>query len=95
MLARAESILGRTELLELRLRRARCSPGSAGLRPVDLANILRTSVREMTPFNLPEIRAPAIAEAGTEDVGTGETGRADAVFGDGGAAPGAWPLVNP
>lgn len=84
MLARDDSKLGRTELLELRLRRARCSPGSAGLRPVDLANMLSTSVSEMTPLNLPESRAPAMAEAGTADVGTGDAGIAAATMGDGG-----------
>ena len=93
MLARDESILGRTELLELRLRRARCSLGSEGFRPVDFANMLRMSVNEMTPVSLPERRAPAIADAGTAAVGTGDAGTAAVGTGDcggviGGAAGG-------
>lgn len=85
MLGLAESTLGRTELLELRRRLARCSPGSDGFRPVDLANMLRISVNEMTPVSLPDNRAPAMAEAGTDDpaivAGTAATGT-----GEGGAA---------
>lgn len=73
-LAREESKLGLTELLELRLLLARCSPGSDGFSPVDLANILRTSVRETTPESLPERRAPAIADAGTAAAVTGDGG---------------------
>lgn len=72
-------MLGRTELLELRRRRALCSPGSPGFSPVDFANMLRTSVRETTPVSFPDRRAPAMAEAGTAAAGTGE----------GGAPPGA------
>lgn len=69
MLARFESKLGRIELLELLRRRARCSLGSVGCKPENLANTLRTSVSEITPFNLPEMRVPAIADAGTAAVG--------------------------
>jgi len=54
MLARDESIDGRTELLELRRLLARCSLGSDGLRPVDLANKLRMSVNVTTPVKRPE-----------------------------------------
>jgi hypothetical protein len=86
MLARDESRLGRTELLELRLRRARCSLGSDGCNPVDFANTFRTSVNEMTPVSLPERRAPAMADAGTAAVGTGDAGTAAVGTGDGGAA---------
>lgn len=77
------SRLGRTELLELRRRRARCSPGSVGCRPLDRAKTFRMSVSEMTPVSLPERCAPGIAAAGTEDDGEKmgfESGR-----GDGGA----------
>lgn len=88
-LARDESRLGRTELLELRRRRARCSPGSEGFSPVDRANMLSTSVREMTPLSLPERRAPAMAEAGTAEVGTGDDGAPD------GAGGGGTELVKP
>ena len=86
MLGRCESMLGRTELLELRLRRARSSLGSEGFKPVDFANIFRTSVKEMTPVSLPDKRAPAIADAGTAAVGTGDAGTAAVGTGDAGAA---------
>lgn len=85
ILARDESKLGRTELLELRLRLARCSLGSEGCKPVDFANMFSTSVNEMTPVSLPERRAPAMADAGTAAVGTGEAGTAAVGTGDGGA----------
>src|SRR5512140_2493890 len=61
------SRLGRTELLELRLLRARCSDGSEGRRPLDFANRLRMSVRDTTPVRRPERRAPGSVEAGTDD----------------------------
>lgn len=77
--ALAESMLARIELLELLRRRARWCPGSLGCRPVDLAKVLSISVREMTPLNLPDIRAPIKLDAGT-------TG---AICGDGGAPLGA------
>lgn len=93
ILARDESRLGRTELLELRLRLARCSLGSEGCKPVDFANMLRTSVNEITPVSLPERRAPAMADAGTAAVGTGEAGTAAVGTGDGGAAEGGGPAV--
>ena len=67
-------MLGLMELLELRLRLARCASGSAGWSPVYFANMFRMSVREMTPVSLPDIRAPAMAEAGTAALGTGEAG---------------------
>ena len=67
------SMLGRTELLELLRRLARCSPGSCGCRPVNLANTLRMSVSEMTPLSLPEMLAPASADAGMGDRGMDET----------------------
>lgn len=59
---RAESKLGLTELLELRLLLARCSLGSVGFRPDCLANRFKTSVREMTPVNFPEIRESGMEE---------------------------------
>lgn len=65
MLAREPSMLGRTELLELLRRLARCSPGSEGFMPDDLAKRLRISVRETTPVRRPERLAPGRAEAGT------------------------------
>jgi len=74
MLARDDSKLGRTELLELLRRLALCSPGSAGFNPLNLANMLRMSVRETTPLSFPEMRAPAKAEAGTATAGTGDGG---------------------
>ncbi|KAH6603378.1 hypothetical protein Trco_008153 [Trichoderma cornu-damae] len=64
-----DSTLGRTELLELRRRRTLCSHGSEGCSPVDLANMLRISVSETTPINLPDKRAPAIEAAGTATAG--------------------------
>lgn len=83
ILAREESILGRTELLELLLRLALCSLGSEGRKPVDLANMLRISVSEITPVKRPERCAPGSAEAGTEWVIGGGKGS-----GDCGAEPG-------
>lgn len=73
-LARAESKLGRTELLELLRRLARCSQGSDGCSPVDLAKMFKTSVNDITPVSLPDRRAPAMADAGTAVVGTGDGG---------------------
>jgi len=64
-LDRGPSKLGRTELLLLRRRRARCSPGSAGWRPEDLANRLRISVSDTTPVRRPDRCAPGRAAAGT------------------------------
>lgn len=69
-------MLGLTELLELLLRRARCSPGSVGCSPVDLAKMFSTSVNEITPLSRPEMRAPAMAEAGTLACATGDCGAA-------------------
>lgn len=71
-------MLARTELLELFLRLARCTPGSDGFNPVDLANALRISVKETTPLSFPDIRAPTMADAGTEA----------AIWGEGGATGG-------
>lgn len=54
--------------------------------------MLRTSVNETTPLNVPERRAPAIADAGT--VGTGTT---EGMIGDGGATgtvPEALPVAG-
>lgn len=79
------SKLGRTELLELRLLRALCSPGSVGFRPDDLAKRFRMSVSDITPVRRPDRCAPGIAAAGTEEdekMGV-ESGR-----GDGGAEDG-------
>jgi hypothetical protein len=59
-LARALSMLGRTEALELRLLRARCSEGSEGRRPLDLANRFSMSVMDTTPVRRPESRAPGM-----------------------------------
>ena len=39
-----------------------------------LANMFRMSVNEITPVSLPDILAPAMAEAGTAALGTGEAG---------------------
>jgi hypothetical protein len=78
----AESILGRMEELELRLRRDRLSFGLNGLRPDWRAKRLRMSVSEMTPVSLPEIRAPGKAEAET-------AGNVPDKAGDTGPEPGA------
>lgn len=67
------SKLGLTELLELRLRLARCSDGSDGLSPLDLANRFKMSVNETTPDSLPEIFDPGSAPLGTGP-GTGDWG---------------------
>jgi hypothetical protein len=75
-LGRPDSVVGRIEPLELLLRRMRCSHGSAGCSPENLANKLRMSVKEMTPLRRPEMRAPAMADAGTADEGTGDKGMA-------------------
>lgn len=72
------SKLGRIELDELRRRLARCSLGSPGRRPVVLANMFRTSVKDMTPVSLPDSREPAKAEAGTAAAGAGDDGAAPA-----------------
>lgn len=69
-------MLARIELLELLRRLARWAPGSKGCSPVDLANVLRISVREITPLSLPDIRAPIMAEAGTAEPGCGDGGAA-------------------
>lgn len=82
LLDRNASTLCRTELLELRRRRALCSHGSEGCSPVDFANALRISVSETTPISLPDSSAPAIAAAGTEATGAA-----------GGIAPGATSLA--
>lgn len=74
MLALVKSMLGRMELLELRRRLARCSLGSPGFKPVVLAKILSTSVKEMTPVSFPERHEPASAEAGTAVTGAGDGG---------------------
>ncbi|KAK5625486.1 hypothetical protein RRF57_001202 [Xylaria bambusicola] len=66
MLARDESRDGRIELLELRRLLARCSLGSVGLRPVDLANKLRMSVSVTTPVRRPERWEPGNADPGTD-----------------------------
>jgi hypothetical protein len=60
-----ESRLGLMELLELRRRRARCSFGLEGFRPDCRAKRLRISVKDMTPVNRPDIRAPGRADAET------------------------------
>jgi len=60
------SKLGLTELLELLLRRARCSDGSEGLSPLDRANRFRMSVNDTTPVSRPDRLAPGIAAAETE-----------------------------
>lgn len=67
MLGLVESRLRRTETLELRLRLALCSPGSAGCKPADFPNMLRTSVSDMTPLSFPDRRAPGMAAAGADD----------------------------
>ena len=53
-LALDDSRLGRTLTLELRRRLERCSLGSDGLRPEDLANMLSMSVSETTPVRRPD-----------------------------------------
>lgn len=78
------SRLGRIELLELRLLRARCSPGSDGCKPLDRANRFKISVSEMTPVSFPDKCAPAIAAAGTAFEGVEKTG-VDSGSGLGGA----------
>lgn len=60
-----DSMLGLTELLELRRLRSRESLGRRGLRPDWRANRLRTSVNEMTPVRRPESRAPGFEAADT------------------------------
>jgi hypothetical protein len=73
----AESMLGLTEELELRLRRERLSLGLNGLRPDWRAKRFRISVSEITPVNRPEMRAPGRAEAdtaGNAADSAGETG---------------------
>lgn len=86
------SRLGRIELLELRLLRARCSPGSVGRKPLDRANKFRISVNEMTPVSFPDRWAPAMAAAGTAFEGVGKTG-VDKGSGLGGAE--AWLFCAP
>jgi hypothetical protein len=49
-------------LLDLRLA-CRASAGSCGFRPLALANRFSTSVRLITPLNLPDNETPAIADA--------------------------------
>jgi hypothetical protein len=58
ILVRPLSKLGRTEALELRLLLARCSDGSVGRRPLDLAKRLSTSVMDTTPVKRPDRREP-------------------------------------
>lgn len=76
------SILGLTELLELRRRRRRSSDGSNGFRPDCLANKLSMSVSDTTPVRRPEICAPGRAAAETD-------GNDGAREGDAGPEPGA------
>lgn len=74
---RAESKLGRTELLELRRLRDLWSLGLRGLRPDWRAKRLRTSVREITPVKRPDIRAPgndAAETAGKTPASEGDAG---------------------
>lgn len=76
------SRFGLTELLELRLRRARCSEGSAGWRPLDFANRFRMSVSDTTPERRPDICDPGSAALGTADMlwpGRGDCGPDDVV----------------
>lgn len=78
---RAESKLGRTELLELRRLRDLWSLGLSGLRPEWRAKRFRISVREMTPVKRPEIRAPgkeAAETAGKTPDREGDAGFEDA-----------------
>lgn len=78
---RAESKLGRTELLELRRLRDLWSLGLSGLRPDWRAKRFRISVREMTPVKRPDIRAPgreAAETAGKTPVREGDAGFEDA-----------------
>lgn len=56
------------ELLELPLRLLLASSGSVGCSPLALANRFRISVKLTTPFNLPDMCCPGIAEADTEGV---------------------------
>ena len=78
-----ESMLGLIEELELRLRRERLSLGLNGFRPDCRANRFKTSVKEITPVNRPEIRAPGRAEAETVE------GNAEDKAGDTGPDPGS------
>ena len=85
-------MLARMELLELMRRFARWALGSVGFRPVDFANRLRISVREMTPLRRPDIRAPIMADAGTAGAFCGEGGATLALAGAvGGGPPGKLP----
>lgn len=68
-----ESMLGRTDMLELLLLLRLCSFGSEGWRPDWRAKRFRTSVKEMTPVSFPEILAPGRADAETE----GKAGKSD------------------
>lgn len=58
-------MLGRTELLELLRLRARCSAGSAGFSPVDLAKRFKMSVNDTTPVRRPDRWEPGRAAPGT------------------------------
>lgn len=87
MLALALSRLGRTDELELRRLLARCSDGSDGRRPLDLAKRFKMSVMDTTPVSRPDSRAPGSPLGMTVVVkvwlGSGEGG-AGALAGDGG-----------
>ena len=85
-----ESMLARMELVELFRRLALWARGSVGFKPVDLAKELRISVSDTTPLNLPDMRAPIIAEAGTAGDSWGEAG-APLLGAAGGAVPGKLP----
>ena len=73
----AESMLGLTELLELRRLRSRWSLGLNGLRPDWRPKRFKMSVRETTPVKRPEILAPGIEAAetaGNDPARDGEAG---------------------
>lgn len=89
MLGRPESRLGRTELLELLRLLARCSLGSDGFRPDDLANRLRMSVSDTTPDSRPDRCAPGSAEEAMEPNVAPGVGECGAEFDPGTATGGA------
>jgi hypothetical protein len=64
------STLRRTLLLLLR-RRRRDSPGSIGFSPLARANRFSVSVRLTTPLSRPEMLAPGMLAAVTEEAGDG------------------------
>jgi hypothetical protein len=78
----AESILGRTDMLELLRLLLLCSFGSEGWSPDWRANRFKTSVKDTTPVSFPEIRAPGRAAAETE----GNAGERDGEAGPCGVA---------